>query len=211
MAKRKGDETPDDTGRAILEAAIAVFTRDGFEAARVDEIAKRAGVAKGSVYNHFADKEELFFSVVAREIDEMNRMIAGVDRELASLPLDGFLRGFVAKVHGHMVERRGAGMTIFSDSWGRLRADLRRRIVERLRDHLRFVADVVADRAGLAGIALEDPETVVTTLLGVAFIFGHRRRLFAELGVPPSGDEEERRIRFMGDLLHAAVGGRPPG
>jgi AcrR family transcriptional regulator len=52
----------------IVEAALAVFAEKGFAAARLDEIAARAGVSKGALYLYFATKEELFRAVVEQAI-----------------------------------------------------------------------------------------------------------------------------------------------
>ena len=49
---------------AILDAALTVFAERGFEAARLDDVAARAGVAKGTLYLYFKDKEALFEEVV---------------------------------------------------------------------------------------------------------------------------------------------------
>lgn len=49
---------------AILDAALKVFAQDGFPAASIDRIAGLAGVSKPTVYNHFADKESLFRTVM---------------------------------------------------------------------------------------------------------------------------------------------------
>ncbi len=49
---------------AILAAALDEFVAKGFAAARLDDIAARAGVAKGTIYLHFADKEALFQELV---------------------------------------------------------------------------------------------------------------------------------------------------
>ncbi|MCP2334981.1 TetR/AcrR family transcriptional regulator [Actinomadura rupiterrae] len=48
-----------DKRQAILDAAFAVFAREGYAQAGVDVIAAEAGVAKATVYNHFGDKETL--------------------------------------------------------------------------------------------------------------------------------------------------------
>ncbi len=45
---------------AILKAALEEFSAAGFAAARLEDVAKRAGVAKGTIYLYFADKEALF-------------------------------------------------------------------------------------------------------------------------------------------------------
>jgi AcrR family transcriptional regulator len=49
---------------AILNAALEEFSSQGFAAARLDDIARRAGVAKGTIYLYFADKETLFQELV---------------------------------------------------------------------------------------------------------------------------------------------------
>jgi AcrR family transcriptional regulator len=49
---------------AILAAALDEFAARGFEGARLDDVARRAGVAKGTIYLHFRDKETLFQELV---------------------------------------------------------------------------------------------------------------------------------------------------
>jgi AcrR family transcriptional regulator len=52
----------------ILDAALAEFAARGFAAARMEDIAARAGVTKGTLYLYFASKEELFKSLVRESI-----------------------------------------------------------------------------------------------------------------------------------------------
>src|SRR4051812_23157884 len=53
---------------AILAAALDEFAARGFAAARLDDVAKRADVAKGTIYLHFADKETLFQELIRMEL-----------------------------------------------------------------------------------------------------------------------------------------------
>jgi AcrR family transcriptional regulator len=55
----------------LLDAAKEVFVRHGFASTRVADIAERAGVAKGTVYEYFRSKEELFFAL----FESTNRLI----------------------------------------------------------------------------------------------------------------------------------------
>lgn len=48
---------------AIIDAASHVFLAEGFDRASIDQIAQRAGVAKQTIYSHFADKEALFKAI----------------------------------------------------------------------------------------------------------------------------------------------------
>lgn len=55
---------PEERPRQILEAAIEVFGEAGLAGARLEDIAQRAGISKGTVYLYFASKDELFAEVV---------------------------------------------------------------------------------------------------------------------------------------------------
>jgi len=58
--RRRSEARPGE----IVEAALDLFVEKGFAATRMDEIAKRAGVTKGTVYLYFPGKEDLFRAVV---------------------------------------------------------------------------------------------------------------------------------------------------
>jgi AcrR family transcriptional regulator len=62
--RRRKDERPAE----ILEAALAVFAERGFAATRMDDIARRAGVTKGTIYLYFESKEAVFRSLVSESI-----------------------------------------------------------------------------------------------------------------------------------------------
>jgi TetR/AcrR family transcriptional regulator len=57
-------EKRDESVRRILDAAMSVFAEEGYSGARVDEIAKRAGVNKAMVYYRMGDKQALYTEVI---------------------------------------------------------------------------------------------------------------------------------------------------
>lgn len=59
-ARRRPEDRPDE----IMSAALDVFTENGFAAARVEDIAKRAGLSKGAVYLYFDSKEAMLKALV---------------------------------------------------------------------------------------------------------------------------------------------------
>ncbi len=65
----------------LLAAALDEFLLQGFQSARIEDIARRAGIGKGSVYLHFANKVELFAAVietgVAQRLGEAESFAAG--------------------------------------------------------------------------------------------------------------------------------------
>ncbi|HEX4773592.1 MAG TPA: TetR/AcrR family transcriptional regulator [Bryobacteraceae bacterium] len=52
------------TKRKLIEAAYEVFSRDGFEAARIEDIAALAGFTRGAYYAHFESKSDIFFALL---------------------------------------------------------------------------------------------------------------------------------------------------
>jgi AcrR family transcriptional regulator len=79
----------------ILDAATEVFGRQGFEATRMDDVAKAAGVAKGLVYKHFPSKDALFEALVDRQGREYAEQLRGALRtsDVAGQPYDALRRG----------------------------------------------------------------------------------------------------------------------
>ena len=65
----------DDTRNSILSVANKLFSRFGFHKTSMDEIAKIARKAKGSLYYHFTSKEDLFREVVSIEIKRMKNQL----------------------------------------------------------------------------------------------------------------------------------------
>lgn len=70
MAVNKHQEKSQATRRRLLEAARSVFARDGFEAARLEDIAKESGHTRGAFYANFDTKEELFFALLEQQANE---------------------------------------------------------------------------------------------------------------------------------------------
>lgn len=72
-----------DRPQEIVDAALDVFGERGFAAARLDDVAARAGVSKGTLYLYFPNKEELFKAVVRSAIvpnlEAAERLLAGAE------------------------------------------------------------------------------------------------------------------------------------
>jgi TetR/AcrR family transcriptional regulator, fatty acid metabolism regulator protein len=68
-----------DKRRVILDAAVRVFSRQGFHTCRVSDIADEAGVAYGLVYHYFSSKEEILDTLFLERWDVMLQAIAEAD------------------------------------------------------------------------------------------------------------------------------------
>jgi AcrR family transcriptional regulator len=86
---------------AIIEAAMDEFIARGFAATRLDDVAKRAGVAKGTIYLHFKDKESMFEELIRTAIVPMiNRLWGTPPQPGASVRdmVEGFAKTFIEEV-----------------------------------------------------------------------------------------------------------------
>ncbi len=79
----------------ILQTAMAVFSRDGYHKADVDEIAVKAEVGKGTIYRHFESKKGLFLAVVEWGISKMKDAIMEAVKDIDS-PIERTTRATAA-------------------------------------------------------------------------------------------------------------------
>ena len=83
----------------ILAAAFKVFAAHGYEATRMDEVARQAGIAKGTIYLYFRDKEQLFRAVVRGLVQEKFDAIAGSFQGTG----EQLLRELLSRMYGQVV------------------------------------------------------------------------------------------------------------
>src|SRR5215204_7132953 len=85
-----------DKREAILRAATAVFAEKGFFNSKVADIAKAAGVADGTVYLYFKNKDDVLHSIFDRAMDEF---IADGKRKIATLESADLKLRRIAELH----------------------------------------------------------------------------------------------------------------
>ena len=90
--QRRAENRPGE----ICAAALEVFAEKGFAAARLEEIARRAGVSKGTLYLYFKDKEDLFRAVV-RDTVAPNIEVIRASLAKAEIPFAQVIRLFLPR------------------------------------------------------------------------------------------------------------------
>jgi AcrR family transcriptional regulator len=96
-----------DRRQAIIDAAFDEFIDRGYAATRLDDVARRAGVAKGTIYLHFKDKQALFEELVRTALVPLIGRLAAPPAAGGSIrsALENFAENFVNEV---VATRRGA-------------------------------------------------------------------------------------------------------
>ncbi len=97
----------------ILEAATELFAEKGFAGVTVEEIAHRAGIAKGTVYLYYASKDEVFRAAFSRSVDELRQRTAAA---MAAAPTAADkIRAFVGTKLRYLEENRAVFSMYFSE------------------------------------------------------------------------------------------------
>ncbi len=81
MVKHKSSEA---RRAQLFQAALEVCVEKGYHATRMDDIAARAGLSKGSLYHHFDSKEDLFLELLKSMIDEFKEVMIQILRAHSS-------------------------------------------------------------------------------------------------------------------------------
>ncbi len=161
---------PTDKREAILKAAIEVFGREGYAGAKVDEIARLAGVAKPTVYSRFSDKTELFLEAVADAAAHSNQAAMDIIDATSVDPDDlrAELEQLGVALVGCAMHDDGAAVirltmtehASFGDTFDTIRTSGRDRILDRL-------AGKLAQLATAGRLELADPQMAARHLLAL--------------------------------------------
>lgn len=192
--------------RAILDAALAVFAAKGFSAARLDDVARGAGVAKGTLYLHFTDKEALFRGLVEDMIapvlvdaDALVLLFPGSTRDL----LDALTEMLVERILDRPAQAIICLMIAEGPRFPELAAHYHREVVARGIALLRQVALRALERGEITSdAAVRFPQLIVApAILAVVWnsLFGAIEPL-----------DPRALLRAHRDLLLAGLGWREP-
>lgn len=198
------DVSPDTAAR-ILEAAVSAFSRYGFRRASVDDVAREAGVAKGTIYLYHESKEALFRAVAQTVADRLlagaaeARTAEGTTAERLRLLLEAKF------LYLYDVVTRSPHATELLDSKGRLAADLFEAADRR---YHALVAAVIAE--GVESGELDLSRAGLSPAAAAAFLVrvGHGLGTPDGSGALPSREVYRRRIAELVRVVLTGLGPR---
>lgn len=94
MAPIVSEEYKEKKKREILDSALACFAKKGFQAATIDDIVAHSGISKGSIYNYFKSKDEIYMSLMVNDTTETHqRLIEEISKQSTSIEKIKYLFG----------------------------------------------------------------------------------------------------------------------
>src|SRR5919201_4849472 len=106
--------TAEERREAILDAALEVFARRGYNGSSIDEIAQAAGISKALIYEHFPSKRDLHLSLLEAHVQEIFERLA--EAAATSDPGEVRLRAGVDAFLEFVEERQDAFRMLFRDA-----------------------------------------------------------------------------------------------
>lgn len=166
MATRAADVSARTANRqAIIAAATRRFVRDGYGGASMDRIAAAAGVAKQTVYNHFANKDALLTAIVDALVERLASALPQPEMDIADpgATLTRYARRFV----GMLVEPESLGLyrVLVADA-PRHPALARLAYETGVRQTASRLALYLRAQAERGALAVPDPELAAEQLIG---------------------------------------------
>jgi len=146
------DQSVIDRKRTILDAARTVFSRKGYSATAVDDVAEEARIAKGTLYLYFKSKEALYLAALASDVRAMSA--AGREEMEKADGLREKLRAFL-RVRMEYCRSRQEFLRIYLAEYGSLfvKTAPSRELIQVLQENIRYVSGVIrrASRRGEIG------------------------------------------------------------
>ena len=193
---------PDERPAQILEAALEVFGEKGLSAARLDDIAKRAGLAKGTIYLYFPNKDELFRAVIrSTVVAELDRAESARAAGRADERLDAFMRGYWAFICGPTFERMHRLVMSEMPKFPDLARFYGTEVIAR--GH-RLIAGIVSEGIADGIFRAADPRGTARMIMSSFVMHGIWRT--KRVVLPHLGDlSDETMFQQLTDFIHAAL------
>lgn len=153
------------TKKAIFMGAIDVFSKSGYEKSTMDEVAKAAGVAKGTLYYHFKSKEELFYFVVQTGIDLVKEDIVKTADSIED-PMDK-VKAISRLELQYVYDNKDLFRVIISHLWGK--NEQHKEIREQIGSLIKLNSNIIEKNGIYSDKEKEDHEIFGYYFIGVLF------------------------------------------
>jgi AcrR family transcriptional regulator len=186
--------------RAIRDAALRVVGRKGLEKATVDDIAREAGVAKGTLYLYFRSRDEIIEKTIGAAVDDLLARLQRAADGAGEGPFDEALERVLTAEFAYFDENRDFFRLYFAS--GEYSEDRRLRQSRRYRLHIDQLVGLIESGRRRGELKSLDSERAAIAIAGAArdLIL---RRIHEKEPPPPESD-----ARFLSEVLCSGLAAR---
>jgi AcrR family transcriptional regulator len=190
-----GTRDPERTRAAILTAATAEFTAKGLNGARVDDIARRAGINKRMIYHYFGDKAGLYLAVLESTYAAIRTAEIGLHLA-ARAPVEG-MRELVAFTWNYFIAHPEFLSLLATENLHRARYLKQSRRIRELHSPLVGTISELLARGVKAGLfrAGVDPVQLYITIASLGFFYMSNRHTLSTIFGRDLGAADQLRAR----------------
>jgi len=157
-----------ETQNAILNSALELFSKNGYDATSVAEICSKANVSKGAFYHHFSSKQDLFLALMGTWLNDVEALFQSVSIGTANIPQ---IFENMAAISGGIFDALESGFSILLEFWTQANRQpaVWQRAVEPYRQFLEYFTELI--QTGIYEGAFKkslDPEVSARVLTSVA-------------------------------------------
>jgi len=166
----------------ILDAAIRILNRKQVHLCPVNDIAREAGIAKGTVYLYFSSKEELYFSVLFELAGQLQRIAEDIDAR--DIPVKRKLRLLLERLGEHLGAHRQILSSLQQERHS-LKGKLRGQLHEKFHDVIRSISRIVDKGISQKQLKAYPAPLIGAVLFALASVLGRQKlaKGFSELSV----------------------------
>lgn len=197
MVEEEKEMKKTDKKELILKAALNVFSRKSFHQVKVEEIAALAGVGKGTIYDYFESKEEIFEDSFKVSSESYMKIFDSCLEE--DIPFWKKVK-FIIKFHIRFLKNHEEMARFVLDTHSRSQEELKEWVVEKRNQRLEVVKRMIQKGIEEGEIREVDVEIASRVFLGLVFSVCSGMLFFD--GMLPGDDTQEKLL----DLFYHGLG-----
>jgi AcrR family transcriptional regulator len=157
----------EETRARILQAALELFAKNGYEITGVAEICEKSGVSKGAFYHHFPTKQSIFIVLLEEWLSGLEKELEAAAAQATSVP--EALRNMASRMQG-VLQLANGQISIFLEFWVQARRDpeVWERTIKPFRHYRKIFERLIRKGIEEGSIEKVDPALTAQALISMA-------------------------------------------
>ncbi len=156
-----------ETRHRILESALVLFSKNGYDATSVDEICQASGVSKGAFYHHFPTKQSIFLELLERWLVSLDAQLSNVRARSSDVPQ---ALSQMAQIAPLVLQNASGKLPMFLEFWTRASRDenIWQAVIAPYQRYRQFFASLIQEGVQEGSLQPTDPEVAARLVVALS-------------------------------------------